>query len=213
MKRKSVRRASAVKGISRFDAGERRRRTLAAAEDLFLKNGYAGTSLNDIIRVSGGSKATLIEQFAGKAGLFAAVLESTAVEFAKKLTASSTEEPEATMRRFGEAILRFYLWPSAVLAYRGVIAAGPENPDVARAFYLRAHEHIVAPIALQLCEWRGRGLLVDADFHAEADRFTHMLRSGIYEQRLLGVIKRANGAQISLQVNGAVRMFLRGLRP
>ena len=54
MKRKSARRTSAVKRVSRFYAGERRRRTLAAAQDLFLKNGYAGMSLNDIIRVAGG---------------------------------------------------------------------------------------------------------------------------------------------------------------
>lgn len=49
-----ARRTSAVKRVSRCDAGEHRRRTLAAAEDLFLKNGYAGMSLSDIIRVAGG---------------------------------------------------------------------------------------------------------------------------------------------------------------
>jgi AcrR family transcriptional regulator len=161
--------------------------------------------------LAGGSKATLVEQFSDKAGLFAAVLESPAIEFAKNLTAPASEAPEITLQRFGEAILDFYLWPSAVLAYRGVIAAGPGNPEIARAFYERAHQRIVAPVAEQLRRWHQRGLLADVDFHAEADRFTHMLRSGIYEQRLLGAIERTTSTQMSQQVRGAVRVFLRGL--
>ena len=200
-----------MKKFSRITADNRRRRILEAAGDLFLKNGYEGTSLNDIIRAAGGSKATLVEQFGGKAGLFAAVLESPAVEFAKNLTAPPAEPPQATLQRFGEAILGFYLSPSAVLAYRGVIAAGPGNPEIARAFYQRAHQRIVAPVARQLRLWHQCGMLADIDFHAEADRFTHMLRSGIYEQRLLGAIERTTRTEISQQVNGAVRMFLRGL--
>jgi AcrR family transcriptional regulator len=200
-----------MKKSRRITAEDRRRRILEAAGDLFLKNGYASTSLNDIIRLAGGSKATLVAQFGDKAGLFAAVLESPAVEFARNLTAPPAEPPEITLQRFGEAILRFYLLPSALLAYRGVIAAGPENPEIARAFYERAHQRIVAPVAKQLRHWHQRGVLTDVDFHAEADRFTHMLRSGIYEQRLLGAIERTRSAQISQHVNAAVRTFLRGL--
>lgn len=196
----------------RIGAEQRRQRLLQAANQLFLEKGYADTSFNDVIRLAGGSKATLVEQFGNKAGLFAAVIETSAINFAEHLKVnSSTDAPQQTLQRFGEAILSFYLSPPALLAYRGVIAEGPKYPRIARDFYLRGHEHIVAPIAERLRLWHQRGLLAAIDFHAEADRFTHMLRNGIYEQHLLGVRRSATRREVARQVSGAVHVFLNGL--
>ena len=199
------------RGLKRVDAVERRRRILLAASTLFLKKGYEDTSLNDIIRICGGSKASIVEHFANKAGLFAAFIETSALTFSGGLKAILVTSPRATLQAYGEAILRFYLKPEALLAYRGVIAAGPKHPDIARAFYQRGHEHIVTPIAEQLRRWHALGKIADVDFHSEADRFTHMLRNGIYEQHLLGFVRKATPREIEQQVRGAVRVLLQGL--
>ena len=195
----------------RFKPEERRQKFLKAADKLFLENGYAETSLNDVIRVAGGSKATLIEQFQNKAGLFAAVLERSAISFAESLKLDLTASPQETLQLLGESILRFYLSRMSLLAYRGVIAAGPHEPAIARAFYMRGHEVVVRPIADRLRTWHQQGLIEAIDFHAEADRFTHMLRNGIYEQHLLGMTRHASTQSIKDQVSGAVRTLLAGI--
>jgi len=57
---------------------DRRRKFIAAAERMFLERGYAGTSVNEIVRVAGGSLATLYAEFGTKEVLFEAVLSQRA---------------------------------------------------------------------------------------------------------------------------------------
>lgn len=202
---------SAVKGPRRVDAAERRHRILQAAHKLFLAKGYADTSLNDIIALCGGSKASIVENFGNKAGLFTTIIESEAISFAGQLKDIPSAVPQPTLQAYGEAILRFYLQPEALLIYRAVISSGAQFPAMSRAFYLRAHEHVVMPIAEQLRRWHEAGKLKKIDFHGEADRFTHMLRNGLYEQHLLGFGRKVKSEDVKRQVSGAVYVFLRGL--
>ena len=66
---------SAVRGPGRPDTAEQRReRIVRAAAPLFLKKGYDNVSIDEIIGVVGGSKATIYAWFGGKEGLFEAVV-------------------------------------------------------------------------------------------------------------------------------------------
>ena len=196
----------------RLAADARIRRFLEIAETLFLENGYAGTSLNDVIRLAGGSKATLSAAFGSKAGLFEAVIASGADAVASRLrTAAPDDAPALALRVIGELILDFYLAPRALVAYRGVISEGHREPAMARAFYRRGHAQVVAPLADRLRTWKRRGLLTLRDPRAEADRFTHVLRSGLYEQVLLGIRRCPTRRQVRAQVAAAVRTYLLGL--
>src|SRR5262249_62093279 len=53
---------------------QRRERIVRAAAPLFLKKGYDNVSIDEIIGVVGGSKATIYAWFGGKEGLFEAVV-------------------------------------------------------------------------------------------------------------------------------------------
>ena len=56
--------------------GERRRAAiLKAATAVFLRRGFEGATLDEVIGRSGGSRTTLYEQFGGKEGLFAAIID------------------------------------------------------------------------------------------------------------------------------------------
>src|SRR5690554_1483614 len=65
---------------------ERLAKILEAATELFLRDGYGATSIDAILEVSGGSKATLYSYFPTKDDLFRAVVEDV-------LASSSTHEP------------------------------------------------------------------------------------------------------------------------
>src|SRR5262245_865131 len=53
---------------------QRRERIVRLAAPLFLKKGYDNVSIDEIIGVVGGSKATIYAWFGGKEGLFEAVV-------------------------------------------------------------------------------------------------------------------------------------------
>lgn len=87
-----------MKGVAHSDAREA---ILASAEKRFARAGFTGTSIHDIIAVTGFSKPTLYYYFQSKEGLFKALLEqahdacyqrmqraaATETDLAKKLVA------------------------------------------------------------------------------------------------------------------------------
>jgi AcrR family transcriptional regulator len=58
----------------------RRRAILDAARDLFVEHGFDGVSMNEVVNRSGGSLATVYQQFGSKEGLFAAILQELSAD-------------------------------------------------------------------------------------------------------------------------------------
>src|SRR5688500_1436871 len=59
---------------------QRRERIVRLAAPLFLKKGYDNVSIDEIIGVAGGSKATIYAWFGGKEGLFEAVVRQKCLD-------------------------------------------------------------------------------------------------------------------------------------
>src|SRR5439155_21837138 len=53
-----------------------RRLLLEAAQDVFGQRGYGATTIDDIVKVAGASRATFYLHFAGKAEVMAAIYQS-----------------------------------------------------------------------------------------------------------------------------------------
>lgn len=193
-------------------AQRRRRRILRCAARLFRRQGYAQVSLNAVIRLAGGSKASITRFFGSKAGLFAAVMEQVTAEFVARLDQTVVRgAPEPGLNRLGAAILGFYLQPAALMTYRAVVGEGHRHHEMAAGFYRAAHGGVVAAVAAHLQRWREQGLLQLEDPTADADRFTHILRSGLYERVLLGLHPSPPTVrEIEAAVRPAVRTYLRG---
>ena len=184
---------------------------LEAAGRLFSERGYHGTSVNELIAVCGGSKATLVRQFGSKAGLFGAVISTYADRIAHQLAASgAVDDVRAGLEAAGEALLEFYLTNGALQTYRGVVTSGPGEPEVARRFYDEGHRRIVRAMAGLLKKWRDAALL-DCRFpERAADCFSHMLRHGIHEQALIGMRPRVDRGALRRHVRAVVEAFLHG---
>ena len=194
------------------EAEARLRRILAVAERMFIERGYAHTSLDAIVRRSGGSKATLLKYFGNKAGLLAAVFDRVAaLRVADALGAARSGEPSAALRAVGQAVLGFYLRPDSLVIYRSVIAEGHRYPALAQAFYHGGHGRFVAALAARLQAWHDAGLLHSDDAQADANRFLHMLRANLLEPGLLGLAPAFGPRQIQREVDAAVALFLHGV--
>ena len=194
------------------EAQARVHRIVIAAHRLFITRGHHQTSLDTILKRSGGSKATLRKYFGNKAGLLGVVLTDEAVRCVARADRAAGRRPADTaLRAFARVVLEFYCRRDSLLVYRAVIAETASQPEVGRHFRSGGHMTFVAALARHLTHWQERAELMLVDATADADRFLHMLRAGPHDQALLGVVERVPRAVIRRHVDACVRIFLRGL--
>lgn len=113
----------------------RRERIIEEGERLFLSKGYAGASVNEIMRRAGGSLATLYNEFGSKEALFAEIMKQRAhilygwtdAECFKRK--SGREALLVLARRLLERVLE----KDSLALYRIAIAEGPRFPELRKA--------------------------------------------------------------------------------
>ncbi len=118
----------------RLTAEERRRAILTAAQDVFARRGYHGSSIDEIAQAAEISKALIYEHFPSKKDLHASLLDMHVQELFDRLAASAaTPEPGDIRMRAG--LDAFLTWVEEQRgAFRMVFrdAADPEVADVVR---------------------------------------------------------------------------------
>ncbi|HUD94714.1 TetR/AcrR family transcriptional regulator C-terminal domain-containing protein [Sphingobium sp.] len=183
------------------------------AREQVAMHGIQNASLNDIIRLAGGSKATVVKYFGNKAGLFAAAMAATARETMAGLTLDTGGEDrlEPALHSLLRGLLTFYLRPDSLAVYRGVVASADASDGLGDSFYREAHLLVVEEVATFLSKWVGRGIRADIDLHDSAGRLTHMIRSDLYERRLLGLIPLPDETAIARQARITTALFLEGV--
>jgi TetR/AcrR family transcriptional regulator, mexJK operon transcriptional repressor len=112
----------------------------AAARDLFLREGYVGTSMDDVAALARVSKQTVYKQFTDKEHLFRAiVLEEIAAaeqETQRQLVQLPDREdfPEA-LREFAYAHATGVVKPTIIALRRTIIGEATRFPDLARTWW------------------------------------------------------------------------------
>ena len=115
----------------------RRERFLEEGERLFLSKGYAGASVNEIVRSAGGSLATLYSEFGSKEGLFAEIMRRRAghvfdyevLQFGKSRSRSVRGALVALAVRMLDRILS----EDSMALYRISISEGPRFAELRAA--------------------------------------------------------------------------------
>ncbi|POF62833.1 TetR family transcriptional regulator [Novacetimonas maltaceti] len=107
------------------------RHVLEVATALFIEQGFAATSLEQIARVARCSKASLYRRYASKEDLFRAVLAARGRLLLEETTAmeATPKNPLEAMRGIARFFLDFMLRPETLETYRIVIADGHRIPS------------------------------------------------------------------------------------
>ncbi|KNC20061.1 TetR family transcriptional regulator [Arthrobacter sp. RIT-PI-e] len=98
--------------VVRLPRTERRRQLLAAAQEVFVSNGYHGAAMDDIAVAASVSKPVLYQHFPGKRDLYLALLDSHLAELTQLLldalrsTEDNKQRVHATMRVYFQFIAR-----------------------------------------------------------------------------------------------------------
>lgn len=112
---------------------------LEVGTELFIKNGYDKTSLNHIVKLSGGSFSTIYANFGNKLGLFSAIIERWTSNFSmqvcKKINNTKNITLEEFLTKFGEIYLDHIL-RERFLAFKRIVLREflNENSQITKIF-------------------------------------------------------------------------------
>jgi AcrR family transcriptional regulator len=104
----------AVKGLRQRQAEATREHLVSVARERFTEQGYAGTSIEDIVQQAGVAKGALYHHFSGKDALFRGVYEAVLAEAVSAVMAAAlaAQEPWEAVRAGLSAFLDACLEPS-----------------------------------------------------------------------------------------------------
>ena len=193
-----------------------RQQILDAASELFLRDGYANTSLDAVIERVGGSKRAIYSHFGGKDDLLVAMLNDISGQVLRAVPEADEtlhDDVRASLIHFANAAMRALMDPRTVALYRLVVAEGVRRPELAEAFLDSGPRRASTGLARLLARHARAGALDIANPAATAEHFIGMLRDDTYLEVLLGVRPPLTERVWKPRVARAVDIFLHGTQP
>lgn len=190
----------------------RRERLLDAARDVFLEQGYASASVNEIVTRAGGSLATLYKLFGNKEGLFMAAMERhvatawAAIEEGRR----SDQRVENVLRELGRRMLALVFDPPVIRLFRGLAFEAERAPNLGELFLRHGPDRTRSQLADYLQEQVHQGGLTLDDPREAAGMFIGMLLGEWHVDALLGRDISPSDAQCDARAQRCVTLFLRG---
>ncbi|CAN5262537.1 TetR/AcrR family transcriptional regulator [soil metagenome] len=150
---------------------------LLTARDIFLKKGFAATSMSEISQMVGGSKGTLWSYFPTKERLFVAVVGEASYEFSCCLESAICEGQELrqTLHEFATVFLIESTTPYAVRLMR-VIASELERIPSLNSVLQAGMSRVLQKLTGFLKKEMASGRLRLADPNVAAHQFCALLR-------------------------------------
>lgn len=147
---------------------------LAAAEEVFLRDGYVGASMDEVARLAGASKQTVYKHFGSKERLFVDLVGSMTTATGDPVgheTTDASADPGEALTALGVAMLDAVLTPRILRLRRLVIGEANRFPDLGRALFEHGPARAVAGLERRLDAWVAAGKLPAHDTAAAAQRF------------------------------------------
>lgn len=153
-----------------YSTMERRRLILAAAEKVFVEQGYGASTMEEIARAAEMSKKTLYQFFSDKESVFSALMQSEDMpEFPEIEPREGGMSPEL-LRDTLVTVTRFILDARHVELFRLVIAEAPNHPELATSFYNNYIERFGDTLRDRLAELEKAGVAGAASAVAMAEQ-------------------------------------------
>ena len=188
----------------------RRQAFLQAARTVFLDQGYEAASVNDVVRLAGGSLATLYAQFGNKEGLFLAVIQDQHERIMEAMLPECVDHLplEQGLQVIGEKFVSAILSRDSLAFFRLVVGEGRKFPESVRRYVFvgsdRVREIIIKYVKLAAPDFRGN--LDDIGSH-----FIELLRGRHHYYALADDAYTLSDAQRTAHVREAVRFLIAGM--
>ncbi len=191
---------------------------MEAAATLFLRNGYLGTSMDEIAALARVSKQTVYTHFADKERLFTDLVLGNAVlvdEFLDTIAAMlhDTTDVEKDLGALARRYVRYVTGAQTLQLRQLVIGEARRFPELARAYYERVPQRVLAALASEFAHLTERDLLNAADPRLAADHFAWLILGVPMDRAMfLGADDALGHEELDRLADAGVRAFLAAYR-
>ncbi|MEZ2744000.1 TetR/AcrR family transcriptional regulator [Halopseudomonas bauzanensis] len=189
----------------------KRRAILHAAQELFLRNGYEGTSMEAIAGEAGVSKLTVYSHFTDKDTLYAAAIRHVCESQMPQLFFEHPAETDirTLLARIGDAFCVLINGPESLALHRLLVRMAGQDAKLAQLFYEAGPQRVCEGMVQVLQGAASRGEL-EVETPINAARHFFCLLKGDHNFRLLiGYDQPMNAADRQRHVAEVVEIFLR----
>jgi TetR/AcrR family transcriptional regulator, mexJK operon transcriptional repressor len=203
-------------------SAEKHQAILTSGTRLFLRDGYRGTSIDQIAADAAVSKQTVYKHFSDKEQLFRAIVNGVtrnSDRIVAELATAFGDDPETrdqlevSLRRLTRRWLDAVLQPHVLALRRLIIAEAEQFPDLAESYYRAAPARAIDVVAEVLGRCADRGLLSAPDPSLAAAHLAY-LAVAIPQDRAQFIPGRVpSGSERDRLAAAATRVFLAGYAP
>lgn len=188
---------------------------LDAARTLFLKKGYAGTTMDEIAAQAGLTKRTLYNNYTDKDQLFTLIVADVmafAEAFARELRdelggAVTAANLRATLDDVAQRMARTVARPHVIALRRLLIGESRDFPALGTQYFERAPGQVIDTLAKEFARLDRAGLLQVKDAHRAAAQFAYLVVGEPLDRAMLtGTLPPA--AEISACAREGIETFL-----
>ncbi|SFI81085.1 transcriptional regulator, TetR family [Methylobacterium brachiatum] len=196
----------------RVSRGEERRGEIAeVAERVFLKHGFAETTMRLVAVEAGASTETVYRHFGSKDEMFIEVVGNRTQELRQRIETDleSTGPLPTVLESVGMSLFGAMVMPEVSALGCIIVGEVPRNPALGEAFYAMAPGRTLAKLTSYLTDARARGDFIGDDPQLAANMFIGLIMGKILPVRLfIPHLDDSSPEQIERHVGEAVRIFL-----
>ena len=185
---------------------------LDIASQVFLANGFAGASMNEIARLSSSSKTTFYSRFPTKEKLFIAMMERRMDAVLGEVSAPLPDKSPiaAALKEYGARVLRFALSDDQITLFRIISMESVRFPELGERFYELGPKRGQTFLAGYLQEQIKLGHLVKDDPWTMAEHLLSLLSGGPVRWTILGLQTATRTREKQQEhIAGVLKVFLR----
>ncbi|HYZ31402.1 MAG TPA: TetR/AcrR family transcriptional regulator [Crenalkalicoccus sp.] len=181
---------------------------MQAAEEVFLREGYAAASMDEVARTAGMSKKTLYQLFPSKEALFEAVIEELS-DFHEAI-GEEVQDGHAALGAVLERMVHEVLQPRHIGMLRLIAAEVNRAPELAYAVRRGTAGRVLSALDRWILVQAEAGKLRVENTSEAAGMLFGMALGELHVQVLLGLRRPPSRATIARRVRSAVATFLNG---
>ncbi|MDR6962954.1 TetR/AcrR family transcriptional regulator [Shewanella putrefaciens] len=192
---------------------QKRQQVLVAAIDLFCRQGFPHTSMDEVAKLAGVSKQTVYSHYGSKDELFVAAIESKCVGHnLHDDLLNDPSQPEVALTQFALQFGEMIVSPEAITVFKACVAQSESHPEVSRLFFEAGPQHIVGILADYLLAVEALGRYKFGNAHQSAVRLCLMLFGELKLRLELGLEIEGLMLEREEYIHGCADMFLRAYR-
>ena len=192
----------------------KREAILAAAQVLFLGNGYEGSSMEAIAAEAGVSKLTLYSHFKDKEALFCAAVQATCeTRLPRRLFELSLGcDITAVLLAIGRAFHALVNSPESIGLHRVMVTMAAHNPQLVRMFYEAGPQQLLRDLEQLFAAANAQGLLAIGEPLRAAEHFCALIKGAGHFRLLIGYADEQSASEAERHVQEVVALFVRAYR-